>query len=118
VQLLEFLDRYGLDGRDANSCNGIFWVLGRYDRPSAPARPVFGTILYMCSQNTARKFSVKNYIKKYDGKAKQASLKDEKMPRNSIEPAVGNDYKTQSGETLAELTATSPVLLVFLRHFG
>ena len=40
------------------------------------------------------------------------------MPRNSIEPALGNDYKTQSGETLAELTAASPVLLVFLRHFG
>jgi hypothetical protein len=40
------------------------------------------------------------------------------MSRNSIEPALGNDYKTQSGETLAELTAASPVLLVFLRHFG
>jgi len=58
-----------------NSYNGIFWVLGRYDRPSAPTRPVFGTVLYMSSENTARKFSMKSYIKKYDGKAKQASLK-------------------------------------------
>ena len=41
-----------------------------------------------------------------------------KMGRNSIEPALANDYKTQSGETLAGLTAASPVLLVFLRHFG
>jgi hypothetical protein len=29
-----------------------------------------------------------------------------------------NEYKTQTGETLAELTEESPVLLVFLRHFG
>jgi deoxyribodipyrimidine photo-lyase len=58
-------NKYGLDGRDPNSYSGIFWVLGRYDRPWAPARPVFGSIRYMSSENTARKMSVKNYIKKY-----------------------------------------------------
>jgi deoxyribodipyrimidine photo-lyase len=54
-----------LDGRNPNSYSGIFWVLGRYDRPWAPIRPVFGSIRYMSSENTARKVSVKNYIKKY-----------------------------------------------------
>ncbi len=40
------------------------------------------------------------------------------MSRDSIDSALLREYKTQSGLTLAELTAASPVLLVFLRHFG
>ncbi|GAC1621011.1 MAG: deoxyribodipyrimidine photolyase [Candidatus Acidiferrum sp.] len=58
-------NKYALDGRDPNSYSGIFWVLGRYDRPWGPVRPVYGTIRYMSSENTARKVSVKHYIKKY-----------------------------------------------------
>jgi deoxyribodipyrimidine photo-lyase len=58
-------DKYALDGRDPNSYSGIFWVLGRYDRPWGPQRPIFGLIRYMSSENTARKYSVKNYIQKY-----------------------------------------------------
>jgi deoxyribodipyrimidine photo-lyase len=58
-------NKYGLDGRDPNSYSGIFWVLGRYDRPWGPVRPVFGSIRYMSSKNTARKVSVRNYVKKY-----------------------------------------------------
>jgi deoxyribodipyrimidine photo-lyase len=58
-------NKYALDGRDPNSYSGIFWVLGRYDRPWAPVRPVFGSIRYMSSENTARKISVKTYIRKY-----------------------------------------------------
>lgn len=68
-------NKYGLDGRDPNSYSGIFWVLGRYDQPWAPVRPVFGTIRYMSSENTARKVSVRNYIKKYGAEAGQAGLK-------------------------------------------
>ena len=42
-----------------------FWVLERYDRPWEPERPVFGTVRYMSSENTARKFRVKRYVEKY-----------------------------------------------------
>lgn len=63
--LIHLNNKYGLDGRDPNSYSGIFWVLGRYDRPWGPIRPVYGTIRYMSSQNTARKTSVKHYLKKF-----------------------------------------------------
>jgi deoxyribodipyrimidine photo-lyase len=71
--LIELNNKYGLDGRNPNSYSGIFWCLGRYDRPWGPVRPIFGTIRYMSSDNTARKYSVKNYIAKYSG-AKQARM--------------------------------------------
>jgi len=58
-------NRYALDGRDPNSYSGIFWCLGRYDRPWGPERPIFGTIRYMSSANTARKVRVKDYLRKY-----------------------------------------------------
>ncbi len=63
--MIQLNNKYGLDGRDPNSYSGIFWVLGRYDRPWAPVRRIFGMIRYMSSENTARKMSVKNYIRKY-----------------------------------------------------
>jgi deoxyribodipyrimidine photo-lyase len=63
--MIQLNNKYALDGRDPNSYSGIFWVLGRYDRPWAPVRPIFGLIRYMSSENTARKVSVKNYIRKY-----------------------------------------------------
>jgi deoxyribodipyrimidine photo-lyase len=65
--MIHLNNKYALDGRDPNSYSGIFWVLGRYDRPWGPERPVFGTIRYMSSENTARKVSVKGYIGKYSG---------------------------------------------------
>ncbi|HMD40962.1 MAG TPA: hypothetical protein VKH15_16875 [Candidatus Acidoferrum sp.] len=66
VEILVHLNnKYALDGRDPNSYSGIFWCLGRYDRPWGPERPIFGTVRYMSSENTARKFSVKNYLRKY-----------------------------------------------------
>lgn len=63
--LIELNDRFALDGRDPNSLSGIFWILGRYDRPWGPERPVFGTIRYMSSANTARKYDVKEYLRTY-----------------------------------------------------
>ncbi len=63
--MIELNNRYALDGRNPNSYSGIFWVLGRYDRAWGPERPIFGTIRYMSSDNTARKFRVKNYIERY-----------------------------------------------------
>ena len=60
--MIELNNRYALDGRDPNSYNGIFWVLGRYDRAWGPERPIFGKIRYMSSDNTARKVRVREYI--------------------------------------------------------
>ena len=64
---LEHLNnKYALDGRDPNSISGIFWVLGRYDRPWGPERPIFGKVRYMSSRNTAKKVRVKEYIKRFE----------------------------------------------------
>jgi deoxyribodipyrimidine photo-lyase len=65
--MIQLNNKYAMDGRNPNSYSGIFWVLGRYDRPSGPERPIFGKIRYMSSQNTARKVSMKEYIRKYSG---------------------------------------------------
>ena len=63
--MIHLNNKYALDGRNPNSYTGTFWILGRYDRPWAPERPVFGRIRYMSSQNTARKLRLKQYIQKY-----------------------------------------------------
>lgn len=63
--LIHLNNKYALDGRNPNSYSGIFWCLGRYDRPWAPERPIFGMIRYMSSENTAKKLRVKEYLKKY-----------------------------------------------------
>jgi deoxyribodipyrimidine photo-lyase len=63
--MIHLNNKYGLDGRDPNSYSGIFWCLGRYDRPWGPERPIFGTVRYMSSDNTARKLKVKDYIRRY-----------------------------------------------------
>jgi deoxyribodipyrimidine photo-lyase len=63
--MLELNNRYALDGRDPNSVSGIFWVLGRHDRPWGPERPVFGKVRYMTSANTARKVPVTQYLERY-----------------------------------------------------
>ncbi|WP_425614100.1 deoxyribodipyrimidine photolyase [Anatilimnocola sp. NA78] len=63
--LIHLNNKYAVDGRNPNSYSGIFWCLGRYDRPWAPERPIFGMIRYMSSDNTARKIRVKNYLRQY-----------------------------------------------------
>ena len=60
---LEHLNnRYALDGRDPNSYTGILWCFGLFDRPWAPERPVYGTVRYMSSENTAKKFKLGPYL--------------------------------------------------------
>ncbi|MEO6197856.1 MAG: deoxyribodipyrimidine photolyase [Dehalococcoidia bacterium] len=54
--MIHLNNKYALDGRDPNSYSGIFWCLGRYDRPWGPERPIFGKARYMSSENTRRKF--------------------------------------------------------------
>ncbi|MFO0903070.1 MAG: deoxyribodipyrimidine photolyase [Pirellulales bacterium] len=63
--MIELNNKYALDGRNPNSYTGIFWVLGRYDRPWGPERPIFGLIRYMSSDNTAKKLDVKQYVQRY-----------------------------------------------------
>ena len=59
---LEHLNnKYALDGRDPNSYTGILWCFGLFDRPWPPERKVLGSVRYMSSENTARKFDLKPY---------------------------------------------------------
>ena len=63
--LIALNDRYALDGRDPNSYSGIFWCLGRYDRPFGPERKVLGKVRFMSSAATLRKVRVKRYLERY-----------------------------------------------------
>ena len=63
--MLHLNDRWALDGRDPNSASGIFWCLGRYDRPWGPERSIFGVIRYMTSENTVRKLHLKEYLRRF-----------------------------------------------------
>jgi deoxyribodipyrimidine photo-lyase len=63
--MVELNNKYALDGRDPNSYSGILWCLGRYDRPWGPERPIFGSVRYMSSENTARKLHVKEYVQQH-----------------------------------------------------
>ena len=63
--MFELNNRFALDGRDPNSSTGIMWCLGRFDRPWAPQRPIFGSIRYMSSANTARKLHLRDYLERY-----------------------------------------------------
>lgn len=63
--LIELNNRWALDGRNPNSYSGIFWTLGRFDRAWGPERPIFGTIRYMASENTAKKWSVNAYLRRF-----------------------------------------------------
>lgn len=67
--LIELNNKYALDGRNPNSYSGIFWCLGRYDRPWAPVRPIFGAIRYMSSESTRRKLKIDRYLARYAPKA-------------------------------------------------
>ncbi len=40
------------------------------------------------------------------------------MTNARVDHELLREYKTQNGETLGELTARKPLLLVFLRQFG
>jgi deoxyribodipyrimidine photo-lyase len=63
--MLHLMNKYSLDGRDPASYAGYQWILGAFDRPWGPQRPIFGTVRYMTSENTARKLSVKGYLQRY-----------------------------------------------------
>jgi deoxyribodipyrimidine photo-lyase len=62
--LIHLNNRWAVDGRNPNSYSGIFWCLGRYDRPW-PERAVFGKVRSMTSESTRRKYSVKGYLERF-----------------------------------------------------
>lgn len=62
--MVELNNKYAVDGRNPNSYSGIFWVMGRYDRPW-PERDVFGKIRCMTSDSTVRKLQLKQYLADY-----------------------------------------------------
>lgn len=63
--LIELNNKYSIDGRDPNSYSGIFWTLGRHDRPWAPTRPIFGNVRYMTSASTLKKLRMKKYLARW-----------------------------------------------------
>lgn len=60
--LVHLNNKYALDGRNPNSYTGILWCFGLFDRPWAPERPVFGSVRYMSSDSTAKKFKLQPYL--------------------------------------------------------
>ena len=62
--MISLNDRFAMDGRDPNSCSGIFWCLGRYDR-GWPERPVFGKVRSMSSEATKRKSNIAKYLETF-----------------------------------------------------
>jgi len=62
-RILEHLNnKYAIDGRDPNSYTGILWTFGLFDRPWPGERDVYGTIRYMTSESTTKKFKLKGYF--------------------------------------------------------
>jgi hypothetical protein len=57
--MLKLHELYADDAVDANTHAGILWCFGKHDRPWAPERPIFGTIRWMSSEQTAKKVRLK-----------------------------------------------------------
>jgi deoxyribodipyrimidine photo-lyase len=80
ASMIELNNKYALDGRDPNSFSGIFWVLGRYDRPWGPERAIFGTVRYMSSESTRRKLDVDAYVRRYLTAATSGATRSDLRP--------------------------------------
>jgi deoxyribodipyrimidine photo-lyase len=63
--LVDLNNRYAVDGRDPSSYSGISWVFGRYDRPWAPVRPIFGSVRYMTSPQARKKLDMESYLLRF-----------------------------------------------------
>jgi deoxyribodipyrimidine photo-lyase len=55
---------------------GFFGVCGATTAGGGPERPTYGQVRYMSTENTARKVSIKNYIRIYSSTRTQLSLFD------------------------------------------
>ncbi|MEQ1895081.1 MAG: deoxyribodipyrimidine photolyase, partial [Planctomycetota bacterium] len=65
ARLIHLNNKYALDGRDPNSYSGIFWCLGRFDRPWGPKRKRFGSVRFMSSASTRRKLALDGYLARF-----------------------------------------------------
>lgn len=72
--MIHLNNKYALDGRDPSSYAGMLWIFGRYDRPWAPERPIFGQIRYMSSASARRKLRLKNYLARHLDSAERLTL--------------------------------------------
>jgi len=59
--MIDFHDKYALDGRDPNTYANVLWCFGLHDRPWQE-RPIFGQIRYMSADGMKRKTNVAAYI--------------------------------------------------------
>jgi len=57
--MIRLHDIYAIDGRDPNTYAGVLWCFGKHDRPWVPERPIFGTIRWMSSEQSAKKVRLK-----------------------------------------------------------
>ena len=57
--MVKLHELYAHDAVDPNTHAGILWCFGKHDRPWAPERPIFGTIRWMSSEQTAKKVRLK-----------------------------------------------------------
>ncbi|MCR9142462.1 MAG: hypothetical protein NXI24_09440 [bacterium] len=73
--LIELNNLYSIDGRNPNSYSGIFWILGRFDRPWQE-RPIFGKIRYMSSPLARKKIAMTKYLERFGRTAVEQSLFD------------------------------------------
>jgi deoxyribodipyrimidine photo-lyase len=63
--MIDFHDRYALDGRDPNTYANVLWCFGLHDRPFVE-RPVFGQVRYMSYDGMRRKTDTGAYIQEID----------------------------------------------------
>jgi deoxyribodipyrimidine photo-lyase len=63
---LALMNKYFLDGRDANSYTGVAWVFGNHDRPFYD-RDIFGVVRSMTASGLERKADMDAYIAKVEG---------------------------------------------------
>ena len=65
---LEIMNRYYLDGRDANSYANTAWIFGQHDRPWGE-RAIFGKVRYMAASGLERKMDIQAYVEQMDAVA-------------------------------------------------
>ena len=63
--MIDFHDRYALDGRDPNTYANILWCFGLHDRPFVE-RPIFGQVRYMSYDGMKRKTDVAAYVREIE----------------------------------------------------
>jgi deoxyribodipyrimidine photo-lyase len=60
--MIHLHNKYALDGRDPNTHAGVLWCFGKHDRPWPHERPIFGTIRWMSSEQTAQKMGLRGQL--------------------------------------------------------